>query len=73
MIELTKLNGTTAYVNPDLIRYVESTPDTVLTFTDGQTLLVKNTPKQIVEKIVEFRRNCSSSNRFLDKEVQWTS
>jgi flagellar protein FlbD len=58
MIEVRRLNGTPLLVNPDLIRYIEATPDTVLTFTDGEKLMVREQTQEIVEKIVEFRRNC---------------
>jgi flagellar protein FlbD len=58
MIEVSKLNGSPLMVNPDLIRYIEATPDTVLTFTDGEKLVVREQPREILDKIVEFRRNC---------------
>lgn len=58
MIELNKLNGTLVLVNPDLIRFVESTPDTVLTFIDGEKMMVRDRPQEIVEKIVDYRRSC---------------
>lgn len=61
MIEVMKLNGTILLVNPDLIRFIESTPDTVLTFTDGEKLMVKDEPQIILERIVLFRRRCSGS------------
>lgn len=57
MIELKKLNGVSIYINPDLIRSVEQTPDTLVSFTDGDSLLVQNTPRDIVEKIVRYRRD----------------
>ena len=41
MIELTRLNGHPLAVNCDLIRYVESSPDTVLTLVTGEKLLVR--------------------------------
>lgn len=56
MIQVTKLNGSVVYVNPDLIRFVETTPDTILTFTDNTTLMVKEQPKDVIEKIIGFRR-----------------
>ncbi len=59
MIEVKRLNGTAILVNPDLIRFIESTPDTVLTFVDGETMMVRERPQEIVEKIVIYRRNCS--------------
>lgn len=59
MIELNKINGTAIFVNPDLIRVIETAPDTVLTFTDGEKLMVRDRPHEIVEKIVLFRRRCA--------------
>lgn len=58
MIEVSKINGKPVFVNPDLIRFIESTPDTVLTFTDGDRMMVRDEPKEILEKIVRFRRTC---------------
>jgi flagellar protein FlbD len=59
MIELSKINGKAVLVNPDLIRFIESTPDTVLTFTDGERMMVLDQPNAIVDKIIRFRRSCS--------------
>ncbi len=56
MIQVTKLNGSVVYVNPDLIRFVETTPDTILTFIDNSTLMVKEQPEDVIEKVVGFRR-----------------
>lgn len=55
MIELTRLNGTTVFVNPDHIRYVEICPDTLITFADGKTLLVKERPLEIAAQVRQFR------------------
>jgi flagellar protein FlbD len=60
MIELNKINGATIFVNPDLIRVIEITPDTVLTFTDGEKIMVRDRPQEIIEKIVLYRRRCDS-------------
>lgn len=57
MIELNKLNGLRFLVNPDLIRYIEATPDTVLTFVDGEKLVVLDKPDEIVAKVIQFRRS----------------
>ncbi|MCU1323702.1 MAG: uncharacterized protein JWM43_3351 [Acidobacteriaceae bacterium] len=40
MIELTRLNGSRLDVNCDLIKYAESSPDTVLTLITGEKLVV---------------------------------
>lgn len=59
MIEVSKVNGKPVLVNPDLIRFIEATPDTVLTFTDGERLMVQDKPEDIVERIIRFRRFCA--------------
>ncbi len=57
MIELRRLNSEIVYVNPDLIRMVEEKPDITLTFTSGEKLVVQNSPKEIITKIIEFRKS----------------
>lgn len=58
MIEVSKINGKAVLVNPDLIRLIESAPDTVLVFTDGERLMVRDKPTDVAEKIVRFRKAC---------------
>ena len=43
-------------VNPDLIEFLEATPDTVVTLTSGNKLLVRDSMAEIREKIIEFKR-----------------
>ena len=57
MIEVRKLNGEEALINSDIIRRVESLPDTIITFIDGQTLTVKDTPSEIKNKIITYKKN----------------
>ena len=57
MIELTRLNGERLLVNPDHIRFVEVCPDTLITFTDGRTLMVKERPLEIAGLVRSFRQS----------------
>ncbi|HHV35325.1 MAG TPA: flagellar FlbD family protein [Syntrophomonadaceae bacterium] len=59
MIPLTRLNNQEFYVNSDLIESVESTPDTVVTLTTGKRFIVKESPSEVLRRIVEFRRSIS--------------
>lgn len=43
MIYLTRLNKRPVVVNSDLIKFVEDTPDTVVTLVSGEKLVVKET------------------------------
>jgi len=56
MIPLTRLNRTPLFVNADLIQHVEATPDTVVTLTSGNNFMVRETPEQIIDRIVGYRR-----------------
>jgi flagellar protein FlbD len=56
MIALRRLNNQPIMVNPDLIEYLEATPDTVVTLTNGNKLLVRDGMGEIREKIIEYKR-----------------
>ena len=56
MIEVTRLNGTQILVNADLIELVEETPDTVITFTTGRKIIVKESIQQIKSLVKSYKR-----------------
>jgi flagellar protein FlbD len=56
MIQLTRLNNLRLVINCDLIKFVETAPDTVLTLVSGEKILVRETPDEVLEKIVKYRR-----------------
>ena len=55
MIELTKMSGRKVLVNPELIELVEETPDTVILFTTGRKIIVKES-RQDVKNLVKLYR-----------------
>ena len=63
MIELTRLNQKTLFVNSDLIEVVEETPDTVITLTNGRKLVVLDSAKDIIDKVIAFRYRCFHEGR----------
>ena len=56
VIALTRLNGHPVMVNSDLIEQIEETPDTVVTLTSGNRLIVRDSMLDVQKKIVEFKR-----------------
>jgi len=56
MIALTRLNGHPVMINSDLIEQIEETPDTVVTLTSGNRLVVRDRMLEIQQKIVDFKR-----------------
>ncbi|MCR4400089.1 MAG: flagellar FlbD family protein [Syntrophomonadaceae bacterium] len=61
MVELTRLNGEKIAVNPDLIEYVEATPDTVVTLTTGRKFLVRESVARISEAMERHKRRVYSN------------
>jgi flagellar protein FlbD len=58
VIELTKLQNLKIVVNAELIEFVESTPDTLITTTTGKKLMVKETVEEVVEAVISYKRRC---------------
>ena len=56
MIELTRLNEVKFSLNPDLIEIVETTPDTVLTLTNGKKLIVKESRQEVKNLVLCYKR-----------------
>jgi flagellar protein FlbD len=56
MIHLTRINHAPMVLNSDLIEHIETTPDTVVSLTNGQKFVVLEAADDIIDKIVEFRR-----------------
>ena len=57
MIDVMRLDGKIYWVNPHMIESMETTPDLTLTMLSGRKIIVKNSPEDIIEKIVEYRRS----------------
>jgi uncharacterized protein YlzI (FlbEa/FlbD family) len=56
MIPLTKLDNTRILVSLDAIKYVESTPDTLILFLNGESLMVREPMDEIERRVIELRR-----------------
>lgn len=56
MIAVTRLDGTPMLLNVDLIESIEQTPDTMISVAGGAKLLVRETPDELVERVIEFKR-----------------
>ena len=56
MIEVTRLNGVSYYINPHQIEYIESNPDTTLIMLSGKRLIIKEDYQSLFQRIVEYRR-----------------
>lgn len=57
MIEVTKINGTKVLINPDLMELVEETPDTVIAFTTGRKIIVKECRQEVKNLVILYRKD----------------
>ncbi len=60
MIELTKISGRKVLVNPELIELVEETPDTVILFTTGRKIIVKESRQEVKNLVKSYRKDIFS-------------
>ena len=56
MITLTRLNGQAFVINAEKIRYIESTPDTIVCCDTGEKLMVRETLNEVTRRAIEYAR-----------------
>jgi flagellar protein FlbD len=56
MIQLTRLNGQAFVVNADKIRYIESTPDTIVCCENGEKMMVKEPLQEVIRRAIDYAR-----------------
>lgn len=57
MIKLTHLNGEAFILNADMICYVEQRPDTFITLTGGDRVVVRESIDEVLEKAIAYQRS----------------
>ena len=57
MIEVTKMNGQKVLINPNLIEVVEETPDTVISFSTGRKIIVKESRQDLKNLVKLYRKD----------------
>jgi len=55
VIEVTRLNNSKFWVNPDMIQFMEETPDTVITLSGDSKIVVKEPISEIIEAVIKYR------------------
>jgi len=56
LITLSRLNGQIVAINPDLITWIEVTPDTTVSLVGGEKIIVREALDDVIARIVGFRR-----------------
>jgi len=61
MIEITRLDNSRMVVNVEKIQSLQSTPDTVITFTNNVKMIVREPLEEVSDKIKEYHRLVNAS------------
>jgi flagellar protein FlbD len=62
MIKVTRLNDSVMVINVEKIQSLQSTPDTVITFTNHDKIMVKEPMEEVSQRIVEYRRTVNRTS-----------
>ena len=75
MIKVTRLNDSIMVINVEKIQSLQATPDTVITFTNQDRIMVKEPVEEISQRIVDYQRtvNCNSNDGIEDTRILFDS
>jgi flagellar protein FlbD len=62
MIQVTRLDHSPLIMNPDLIIFMEETPDTIITLSNGEKIMVQERVGEIIRRVIQFRRSIFNSS-----------
>ena len=70
MIFLTKLDGKEFLLNELMIESVTETPDTVIVLSNGHSYIVRESMKELQNKILEYNRRCRRFGRKAEAQTR---
>lgn len=70
MVTVTRFNKTRFVINADWIETVESTPDTVITLTNGKKFVVAESVEEIIKQVIEYKQKTFILNRTINNSPQ---
>jgi flagellar protein FlbD len=62
MIKVTRLNDATLMINVDRIQSLQAIPETVITFTNNDKIMVKEPLEEVSQRIVDYQRTIYSNS-----------
>lgn len=69
MISLTRFNGSRFVLNADMIREIEATPDTIITLSTDQKIIVRESVDEVLSAVLEYKRGIMRLNG-RDEEIR---
>ena len=62
MIKVTRLNDSALMINVDMIQSLQAIPETVITFTNNDKIMVKEPLEEVSQRIVDYQRTIYSNS-----------
>ena len=56
MIEVTRLNDKKLIINAELIEKIEESPDTIITLTNGNKVIVKESRQEVKNLVILYKK-----------------
>ena len=69
MIKVTRLNDSTLMINVDMIQSLKAIPETVITFTNNDKIMVKEPLEEVSQRIVEYQRTLYSKSAGRNRQL----
>jgi flagellar protein FlbD len=66
MIQVKRLNGHEVSINAELVETVEASPDTVITLVTGNKFIVRDSLKDVIDKITEYKKKVLSERKVVN-------
>ena len=60
MIEVTRLNDKKLIINAELIERIEESPDTIITLTSGNKIIVKESGQEVKNLVILYKKEIFS-------------
>jgi len=70
MITVTRINKTKLVINAEWIETVESTPDTVITLTNGKKYVVTESVEEVVDLVIKYKQKIYFPVRLINTDTQ---
>lgn len=55
MVLLTKLDNSKILVSLETVKYIEKSPDSIILFTNGESVIVRETLEEIQQAVVKLK------------------
>lgn len=64
MIKVKRINGKDMIINAELIEFIESTPDTIISMTTGKKIIIRDSVEEVIKKVIEYRTEIFPFKKF---------